>query len=123
MSRSRLSKLRARQAAKDYMGGASLRAESSELSDKKLAGKFACNVTTIKRVREHLRVTVLDEEDQELIRQCVAERSRIDEQLPKLTKAYLCCHYDVSVEALDLELELAGWEDPRHKRKSQGAAA
>lgn len=105
------------------MSGASLRAESEELSDKRLAGKFACGVATIKRIREHLPVAALDEDDQELIRQCVAERSRIDGQLPRLSKVYLCRHYGISVEALDLELELAGWEDPRQKRKNQGAAA
>ena len=105
------------------MSGATLRAESAELSDKKLAGKFACNVTTIKRVREHLKVSVLDEYDQELIRQCMKEKDRIDGQLPSLSKVFLCRHYGISVEALDLELELAGWEDPRQKRKNQEAVA
>lgn len=118
-----LTKRRVRQAAKDYMNGASLRAESAELSDKKLAGKFACNVTTIKRIRDHLRVTVLDQDDQHLIRQCMKEKDRLDAQLPSLSKVYLCRHYGISVEALDLELELAGWEDPRQKRKNQETVA
>lgn len=114
----RLARQRARKAAQDYMYGAGLRAESMELSDKFLAGKFACHVSTIKKVREHMPVSVLDPDDQRLIRQCVAERARIDVQLPRLTKAYLTKHYGISAEALDIELELAGWEDPRSKAGS-----
>ncbi len=123
MTRSYLSKMKVRLAAKDYMRGATLRADSDELSDKRLAGKFACHVTTIKRVREHMPVTALDEDDQALIRECVKEKARIDAQLPTLSKTYLCKHYGVSEEAMDIELELAGWEDPRQKRKKQRAAA
>lgn len=119
----RIARKRARQAAMEYMSGATLRAQSEELSDKRLAGKFACGVATIKRIREHLPVTVLDQADQELIRQCMKEKARIDGHLPSLSKVYLCRAYGISVEALDLELELAGWEDPRQKRKNQGAAA
>lgn len=119
----RIARKRARKAAKDYMHGASLRAESAELSDKCLAGKFACHVTTIKKVREHMPVSALDQDDQELIRKCAAEKARIDVQLPRLTKAFLTRHYGVSTEALDIELELAGWEDPRAKSKNRGAVA
>jgi len=117
-----LSKLRARQAAKDYMHGADLRAQSEELSDKLLAAKFACHVSTIKKVREHMPVAVLDDEDQALIRQCAAEKARIDQKLPKLSKSYLSRHYQVSPEASDIELDLAGWEDPRIQRKKRRAA-
>lgn len=117
-----LLKLRARQAAKDYMHGATLRVQSDELSDKVLAGKFACHVSTIKRIREHLPVSVLDDDDQVLIRQCAAEKARIDAQLAKLTKAFLTKHYGVSSDAIDVELELAGWEDPRTLRKSRRQA-
>ncbi|KMQ75284.1 hypothetical protein Msub_11486 [Marinobacter subterrani] len=102
------------------MHGASLRAESAELSDKCLAGKFACHVTTIKKVREHMPVSALDQDDQELIRQCAAEKARIDVQLPRLTKAFLTRHYGISTEALDLELELAGWDGS--SREKRGAA-
>lgn len=119
----RLSKMRARKAAKDYMHGAHLRAEAAELSDKSLAGKFACHLTTIKKVRDYMPVTALDQDDQDLIRQCAAEKARIDAQLPRLTKAFLTRHYGVSTEALDLELELAGWEDPRAKSKNREAVA
>lgn len=116
-------RMRVRLAANEYMRGANLRSESEELSDKRLAGKFACHVTTIKRVREHMPVTALDEDDQALIRECVKEKARIDEQLPMLTKTYLCKKHGVSLEAIDIQLELAGWEDPRQKRKNQRAVA
>lgn len=114
--------MRARQAAKDYMYGARLRAQSDELSDKVLAGKFGCHVSTIKRIRERLPVSVLDDGDHELIRQCAAEKARIDSHLPKLSKAYLSRHYQVTPEAIDIELDLAGWEDPRALKKKRRVA-
>ncbi len=67
--------MRARQAAKDYMHGAYLRAQSEELSDKLLGVKFGCSSFTIKKVREHMPVVALDDEDQALIRQCAAEKA------------------------------------------------
>ena len=123
MRTNHLSKMRARQVAKDYMHGADLRAQAEELSDKLLAVKFGCSSFTIRKVREHMPVVALDDDDQALIRQCAAEKARIDAQLPRLTKAFLTRHYGVSTEALDIELELAGWEDPRAKSKNRGAVA
>lgn len=122
MRSNHLSKMRARQAAKDYMHGADLRAQSEELSDKLLGVKFGCSSFTIRKVREHMPVVALDDEDQVLIRQCAAEKARIDQQLPKLTKSYLSRHYQVSPEAIDIELDLVGWEDPRIQRKKRRAA-
>lgn len=122
MRSNHLSKMRARQAAKDYIHGANLRAQSEELSDKLLGVKFGCSSFTIRKVREHMPVVVLDDEDQALIRQCAAEKARIDQQLPKLSKSYLSRHYQVSLEAIDIELDLVGWEDPRIQRKKRRAA-
>lgn len=123
MIRDHMLKKRARKAALEYIRGANLRGESEELSDKVLAGKFACHASTIRKVRKHLPVTALETGDQELIRQCAAEKARIDDQLPQLSKEYLARHYDVSAEAIDIELQLLGWEDPRLKRKNRKAAA
>lgn len=118
----RLSKMRARKAAKDYMYGAGLRSQSDELADTVLAVKFECHVTTIKRIREHMPVSVLTHEDHALIRECAAEKARIDERLPKLSKAYLTRHYGISMEALDIELDLAGFVDPRTQKKKRRVA-
>ena len=85
MSRDHLTKMRARQAAKDYMHGAYLRAQSEELSDKLLGVKFGCSSFTIKKVREHMPVVALDDEDQALIRQCAAEKARIAVSYTHLT--------------------------------------
>lgn len=122
MRANHLAKMRARKAAKDYMHGADLRAQSEELSDKLLGVKFGCSSFTIRKVREHMPVVALDDEDQALIRQCAAEKARIDQQLPKLTKSYLSRHYQVTPEAIDIELDLVGWEDPRILRKKRRAA-
>ena len=83
MRTNHLSKMRARQAAKDYMHGADLRAQSEELSDKFLGVKFGCSSFTIRKVREHMPVVALDEEDQ--LHHVVGQhRQRDDDGLPDL---------------------------------------
>ena len=122
MNRDHLSKMRARKAAKDYMYGANLGAQSDELSDTVLAVKFECHVSTIKRIRERIPVSVLTREDHALIRECAAEKARNDQPLPKFSKAYLTKHYGISVEALDIELDLAGFVNPRTQKKKRRVA-
>lgn len=111
-----LKRIRAQQAAKDYMLGAKLRAQAEQLSDKSLAGKFGCNEWTIKRVKHALPTGVLDDDDQSLVRQCASEKTSLDKKVRTLTKAALCYSYKVSHEAIDLELELMGYEKPKRKR-------
>jgi hypothetical protein len=116
-------RLRARQAAQDYMGGAKLRCDAEELADKSLAKKFDCNECTIKRVKNHLPVGVLDEEDQKLIRLCALEKEVLDHSVAQLTKEALCHRYQVSREAIDRELDLAGFVNPKAKRKKKKKVA
>ncbi len=118
-----LMKLRARQAAADYMGGAKLRRDSEQLADKSLKDKFACSEWTINRVRHGMPTSVLDEEDQVLVRKLIAEKVETDKKLPRLTKEYLGYKYQVSREAIDMELDLAGFVNPKAKRKKKVAAA
>lgn len=118
-----LMKLRARQAAADYMVGAKLRCDAEELADKSLAKKFACNEGTIKRVKQHMPVGVLDEEDQKLIRLCAKEKEELDQRVSRLTKTALCHRYQVSQDAINVELDLAGFVNPKTKRKKKVAAA
>ncbi|MFP3979151.1 hypothetical protein [Marinobacter sp. KMM 10035] len=116
-------RLRARQAAQDYMAGAKLRRDSEQLSDKSLAKKFACNEGTIKRVKSCMPVGVLVEEDQKLIRLCAREKVELDQRVARLTKEALCYRHQVSREAIDIELDLMGFESPKAKRKKKAATA
>lgn len=116
-------KLRAQQAAKDYMLGAKLRRDSSQTTDKSLAEKFACSQWAINRVKNGLPTDVLDEEDKSFIRQLVADKAAADKRLPMLTKEYLGYKHQVSREAIDLQLELLGYVKPAPKRKKKVAAA
>ncbi len=114
---------RARLAAKDYMRGTRLRRDSEQLADKSLKDKFACSEWTINRVKNGLPTNVLNEEEQTWVRGCIAEKAVIDRQLPMLTKEHLCHHYQVSREAVDIELNLLGFESPKAKRKKKVSAA
>jgi len=118
-----MAKLRAREAAKDYMLGAKLRIQAEELSDKSLAKKFTRNEATIKRVKLNMPVRVLDKEDQDLIRLCIREKDRLDRRLGSLTKACLAVQYQVTTDAISLELDFAGFESPKAKRKKKVSAA
>lgn len=114
-----MTKKRARLAAQEYMDAEPLRSASAELSDHVLANKFGCGRCTIKKVREGIPVQVLDRDDQELIRKCAAEKAAIDERLPRHSKTYLAKKHRVTPENIDIELQLAGWEQP----KKAGAVA
>lgn len=105
------------------MGGAKLRRDSEQLADKSLKDKFACSEWTINRVKHGLPTSVLDEEDQVLVRMLIAEKVEIDRKLPLLTKEYLGHKYQVSREAIDIELDLMGFESPKARRKKKAATA
>ncbi|GGE75821.1 hypothetical protein GCM10011533_30210 [Streptosporangium jomthongense] len=116
-------RLKAREAAREYMAGAKLRRDSEQLADKVLAAKFGCNEVTIKRVKNRLPVGVLDEDDQKLIRLCAREKAELDQKIIRLTKAALSRQYQVSQEAINIELDLMGFKSSRVKRKKKATTA
>lgn len=114
---------RAQEAAKEYMLGVKLRRDSSQTTDKSLAGKFGCSEWTIHRAKNGLPAGALNEEDQNLVRQLAADKVEADKRLPMLTKQYLGDKHQVSQEAIELQLDLLGFVRPAPKRKQKAATA
>jgi len=110
-----LEKMRARKAAQDYMAGVPIRQQADELSVKRLAAKFACTVYAINRALENLPAPGLTYEDGKLIRECNAEHLRLSAQAQRLTLNALARHYGITVGAIQVELDLAGFVNPMRK--------
>lgn len=113
----------ARQAAKDYIEGATLRAEAEQLTDRMLARKFECAPSTIKRTKAHAQVTALTEDEQELVRQCAREHDRLMAQHRFLTKPYLSNEYGVPICAINAELDRMGFKNPLNRKSKDRRTA
>jgi CTP-dependent riboflavin kinase len=72
-----------------YRHGQALRKQAKQLSNRSLATKFERGLITIQRIAEGQPVRV-PEDEQALIRDCMAERARLLREASELTAEKLC---------------------------------
>jgi hypothetical protein len=98
------------QIAQQWLDAEKMREEARQLSNKRLSKKFERNVRTITKVANKTPCQVPDDE-QILIRQCVAERDRLKSEASKYTIVGLCRRYNIGRESFVAALiEMGAWE-------------
>lgn len=107
-----LTKLRARNAARDYMQGVTIRQEASELSPARLAAKFEVSVHAVNRAIENMPTEALTDDESALVRACYSEHKSLANRAERLTLNALARHYQVTVPDIQVELDLAGYVSP-----------
>ena len=97
--------------AQEWLDAQKMRKEARELSNKSLAKKFECSRDAIARIANCMPCRV-PEEDQILIRQCIAERDRLKSLASKSTIVGLCRRHKIGRERfISTLIEMGEWED------------
>jgi len=99
------------QIAQEWLDAQKMRQEARELSNKSLTKKFECSRGAIARIANCMPCRV-PEEDQILIRQCIAERDRLKSLASKSTIVGLCRRHKIGRERfISTLIEMGEWED------------
>jgi hypothetical protein len=99
------------QIAQEWLDTRKMRQEARELSNKSLAEKFECSRNAIARIANCMPCRV-PEEDQILIRKCIAERDRLKSIASKSTIIGLCRRHNIGRERfIGALIEMGEWED------------
>jgi len=97
-----------RQAAEEYIHGQELLAEFQSLNNARIGAKFECSIPTVLKAVNG-QPNLLSSEDQELVRQLVAERNRIEREYKRRTYAALSRLTGHSTDRIRIELYCMGF--------------
>lgn len=87
-----------------YLEGRKLCQQAKELSNASLARKFECNQKSVAKVANHMPVAI-PEDDQQLIRACIAERDRLKSRASELSMPRLARQHKLSTHSIVKHLE------------------
>lgn len=93
--------------AKLYLEGRRMRAQAKQLSQTMLAKKFDRSANIVNKIANGIPVNV-PQDEQDLIRACIAERDRLKSRAAELTMPRLCERYRVAHQTIESQLILMG---------------
>lgn len=100
------------QITKQYLSGLKMREQARQLSQKALAKKFERSRHAISKIANGLSPSHIPEDEQSLIRACIAERDRLKSEASKVSMPRLCHLHGIGHHAIEDELVRMGvWEE------------